>query len=127
MIGGGWGAATIAPLLPPRIPFVSLCASLEDAGYHREEIGRLTRWYILRVLNHPRSKGAVVMRRVPWFVDPSLTDTNRIRRILLRQGCPAWRIEARLQEVLAERARRAREEVERKAATARKKRGKHRG
>lgn len=118
---------TIAPLLPPRIPFVSLCASLEDAGYRREEIGRLTRWYILRVLNHPRNKGAVVIRRVPWFVDASLTDHNRIRRILLRQGCPAWRIEERLQEVLAERARRAREEAERKAAATRKKKGKHRG
>lgn len=121
-MAAGWGAATIAPLLPDRIPFHSLCASLEDAGYRREEIGRLTRWYILRVLSHPRNKGAVVVRRVPWFADGSLTDANRIRRILLRQGCPEWRIEARLREVLAERARRAREAAEQKEAASKRKR-----
>jgi hypothetical protein len=86
------------------LPFDTLCALLERAGYRRHEVGRLTRRYVARVLWHPRDAGGGVDTAAlqPPPPDPPRPGDD-VREWLRPKGWPGWRVEARVREELEKR------------------------
>lgn len=81
----------------PPLPFATVCAFLEECGYRRKRIRRLTRGYVRDVLRHARDeRGRLEM---PASADaPSYED--RLRRILFRRNCPAWAVERKVRDIV---------------------------
>lgn len=103
----GAGLPLISLYLPisDGLPFVTLCTMLEDLGYRKDgpcRIGKLTRWYIKRVLFHPREKDGRVKRpRSAPKPGEVTTWEEHLRRVLIQRNCPAHLIEVRVREIVA--------------------------
>lgn len=90
------------------LSFVSICAMLEDAGYRRDQIKHLTRWYVKRVLQHARDKNGELILPKHQQQKKTLSEEEKIRNIWRRRGYPERYLERKVQESLElERKRRA--------------------
>lgn len=76
----------------------TLFALLEDKGYRRAEMGRLDRWYVSRVIFHPREPKTDAIDVKAHAEKPEPKDAYR--EMYLARGWPEWRIEAKAQERL---------------------------
>lgn len=82
------------------LPTRTLFAMLEEAGYRRHEIGRLTRRYVIDVLSHPRDRGGRL--RTPEA--PRQSPGAALAALLRARKVPEWMIPAKLREAAAERS-----------------------
>jgi len=83
-----------------RLPFATVCAILEDAGYRRDQIKDLTIGYVRRVVQHARDeKGRVEFER-PAASKPD--PENTVVAWLKRRNYPAHLIGERTREILRE-------------------------
>lgn len=90
------------------LSFVSICAMLEDAGYRREEIKHLTRWYVKRVLQHARDKNGELILPKHQQQKKTLSYEQQLRNILRKRGYPEQYLDRKVEELLEkERLRRA--------------------
>ncbi len=79
---------------------------LEEAGHRRNEIRHLSRWYVLRVLQHPRTeKGALDADLVQPAPVDDLTPEMVHRRRLQARNYPEHLIDLAAQEAVALRRR----------------------
>lgn len=87
--------------------FVTICALLEEKGYRRHEIGEMTDWYVLRVLQHPRdNKGRLIwgqhdrqVRRLDW--------EEQVAALMRRRGVPEHQIKYAVEDARREAEYRA--------------------
>lgn len=83
----------------------TLFAILEERGYRRDQIAKLDRWYVARVLCHPKDRhGNVEVRRVQGMAPPADVAVS-LRRLYRRQNWPEWRVEKQVGLMMEGRAR----------------------
>ena len=79
---------------------------LEDAGYRREQIKSLSRWYVLRVLQHRRDeKGKLDLKAAMSKVAGAaakrrLSREEQLTTLLKRRRCPQHMIAVRIEEMI---------------------------
>lgn len=77
---------------------------LEEAGYRRDEWRHLTRWYALRVIQHPTDrKGNLRPLYRPDGVGPT-TEEGRLLRRLADRKYPLWLADDWVREAAARKA-----------------------
>lgn len=81
----------------------TLFAMLEDAGYRRHEIGKLSRGYIRAVLFHKREEDGRLV--IPRKKAQRISAETQIRQMVLRRKLPLDRFEAKVRELLGRQRR----------------------
>lgn len=82
------------------LPTRTLFAMLEEAGYRRDRIGRLTRRYVIDVLQHPREKDG----RLTLPAEPRESPGKALAALLRSRKVPEWMIPGKLREAARERS-----------------------
>jgi len=87
-------------------------AMLEDAGYRMHEQGQLTRYYVINVLMHKRSREGQLLVEYHEPPEKVMTHAEELASLFRKRGYREWRIPQLVQEQLA---REAEAEAKRKA------------
>lgn len=75
-----------------------MCAVLEDRGYRRDEIAKMTPWYAQHIIFAPRDETGE-FRFLKPRPKPDADPFAQTREILFRRGWPRWRIDAKIEEI----------------------------
>lgn len=85
------------------MPTEAIFASLEEAGYRREDIKHLDRYYVVKVLQHPRNPETGRL-----LIDPpeeqKIDKVREIREKLRRVNYPEHLIDEKVDQILKARA-----------------------
>ncbi len=82
------------------LPTRTIFAMLEEAGYRRHEIGRLTRRYVMGVINHAREKSG----RLTTPEAPRKSPGKALAELFRARKVPEWMIPGKVREAAAERS-----------------------
>jgi hypothetical protein len=106
------------------VNFATLCALLEKRGYHKQDIGQLTRVYVQQVLHHATDDKGNIDLRIHESRPKPVSHAEGLRRLLWQRGWPKHKFEERIRQVAAEkvqereRKEQAKEDAKKAAAAA---------